>query len=176
MKKVIGLAFLLFLTSTALADSAQGKKLFSRNSCNQCHIVSAPTPAKIAEKYQGKSGSAENLANQFKAGAFNTNSNATARHTAAVSGMSESDMQSVMQYLSGDTSGSTTSTASSTAKSDSSSGAAVLGAAGAVLGVYLENQEAKPNSRNRNSGSSQPAAQARTQTSQNNYPSIQIFK
>lgn len=170
MRKIICLAFLLFLTSTALADSAQGKKLFNRNSCNQCHIVSAPTPAKIAEKYQGKPGSAENLTSQFKAGAFNKNANATARHTAAVSEMSENDMQIVMQWLSGDTSTSTTSTASSTAKPDAS-GAAVLGAVGAVAGVYLENQEAKSNSRSRNSSSSQPAAQARTQTSQNNYPS-----
>lgn len=56
---------------------------------------------------------------------------------------------------------------SSSSASSNSAGKTILKGLAAAIGVYTGVQEAKSNSRSRNSGSSQPAHQATTQTSQN---------
>lgn len=183
MKKLIIIAWFVFMATPATSAPHPGKKAFAYYSCNQCHSAGslAISAAQITAKYQGQQGAYGYLLSEFKKGTFDKTGN---RHLSLSKEMTDKQMENVMEWLVGnrDTSAFTASqdnssakveknTGSSTSKAETSSGAAVLGAIGAVAGVYLENQEAKSNSRSRNSRSSQPAAQARTQTSQNNYPS-----
>ena len=183
MKKLIIIAWFVFMATPATSAPHPGKKAFAYYSCNQCHSAGslAISAAQITAKYQGQQGAYGYLLSEFKKGTFDKTGN---RHLSLSKEMTDKQMENVMEWLVGnrDTSAFTASqdnssakveknTGTSTSKAETSSGAAVLGAIGAVAGVYLENQEAKSNSRSRNSRPSQPAAQARTQTSQNNYPS-----
>lgn len=87
----------------------------------------------------------------------------------------DEELRMIIGWIAENSSGSTPSTATESvaikpARTDESSGSGALAILGAVAGVYFENETAKANSRQRTT------PQARTQTSQNNYPTDNTYK